>query len=75
MTPSTVKKRSVKLWGHSTSITIEDAFWNALKHMAQAEGVALKKLIERVDEKRSGNLSSALRVYVLENHQKILGAS
>lgn len=69
MIQSTVKKRSVKLYGHATSITIEDKFWQALKDIAQSKDISLKHLIEQVDEQRTGNLSSALRVYVLEQYQ------
>jgi predicted DNA-binding ribbon-helix-helix protein len=61
-----IKKRSVEIAGHRTSLSLEEAFWRALKRLAAADGVSLNKLIERIDREREGNLSSAVRVYVLE---------
>ena len=61
-----IKKRSVTLAGHRTSLSVEGAFWEELKAIAGAEGVSVTRLIERIDGARVGNLSSAVRVYVLE---------
>ncbi len=61
-----VRKRSVEIAGHRTSLSLEAAFWSALKRLAAKEGVSLNKLIERIDRAREGNLSSAVRVYVPE---------
>lgn len=60
-----VRKRSVMVAGHPTSVTLEEPFWDALKELAAAEGLSVNALIERIDATRTGNLSSALRVYVL----------
>lgn len=60
-----VRKRSVMIAGHPTSVTLEEPFWEALKELAAAEGVSVNTLIERIDATRTGNLSSALRVHVL----------
>lgn len=60
-----VRKRSVMIAGHTTSVTLETPFWDALKELAAADGVSVNALIERVDAMRTGNLSSALRVHVL----------
>ena len=60
-----VRKRSVMIAGHPTSVTLEEPFWDAMKELAAAEGVSVNALIERIDATRTGNLSSALRVYVL----------
>lgn len=60
-----VRKRSVMIAGHPTSVTLEEPFWEALKELALVEGVSVNALIERVDASRTGNLSSALRVFVL----------
>jgi predicted DNA-binding ribbon-helix-helix protein len=61
-------KRSVSIAGHATSVSLETPFWDALRAIAQAEGVTLAGLIARVDAGRAGrNLSSELRVYVLES--------
>jgi len=62
-----VVKHSIVIAGHRTSVSLEDAFWRALKDMANAEGLSLAALVARVDAGRGeANLSSALRVYVLE---------
>lgn len=63
---STVKKRSVKLSGHRTSISIEDEFWDELKLIAAHEKCTLADLLSRIDADRPGNLSSAARLYVLK---------
>lgn len=60
-----IRKRSVMVAGHPTSVTLEEPFWDALKELAAAEGLSVNALIERIDATRTGNLSSALRVYVL----------
>lgn len=62
----TVKKRSVEIAGHRTSLSLEEAFWRALKRIAARDGVSINRLIERIDRERRGNLSSTVRIYVLE---------
>lgn len=60
-------KHSVVIAGHRTSVSLEDAFWRALKDIAAKDGVSLAALVARVDAGRGeANLSSALRVFVLE---------
>ena len=61
-----IKKRSVDIAGHRTSLTLEAAFWRALKRLAAQDRISVNKLVERIDRSRQGNLSSAIRVYVLE---------
>ena len=62
-----IVKHSVVVAGHRTSVSLEDAFWRALKDIAAQEGASLAALIARVDAERGeANLSSALRVFVLE---------
>lgn len=62
-----VVKHSVVIAGHRTSVSLEDAFWRALKAIAAQDGVSLATLIARIDAGRgSANLSSALRVHALE---------
>lgn len=63
---SSLRKHSVTIAGHRTSISLEEAFWEALRAAAGDQGLSLNALIEQVDAARSGNLSSALRVYVLD---------
>lgn len=63
-----MKKRSVTIAGHRSSITLEDAFWAELQILAVRDGVSLNALVTRIDESRvpEQNLSSALRLYVLD---------
>jgi len=62
-----VTKRSIVVAGHRTSVSLEDAFWRALKDMAAKDGVSLAALVAQVDARRGeANLSSALRVFALE---------
>lgn len=53
--------------GHATSVSLEEAFWCELKHIARREGRSLNSLVTDIDNRRSGNLSSALRLYVLDH--------
>ena len=62
---TTIRKRSVTIAGHSTSVSLEAAFWDALKDIAAGRNLSINALIEQIDEGRTGNLSSAIRVYVL----------
>ncbi len=64
-----LRKRSVVVAGHSTSVSLEQAFWHALKEIAARRRMPLAQVVAEVDAQRSGNLSSALRVYVLEQLQ------
>lgn len=63
-----IRKHSVSIRGHRTSITLEDAFMDALRQMAEARGVAVAALIAEIDSAHSTpvNLSSAIRVAVLD---------
>lgn len=65
-----IRKRSVTLAGHRTSLSLEAEFWEAPKAAARAEGLSLNALIERIDQDRGGNLSSAVRVYLLRRAQE-----
>jgi len=68
--PTTVKKRSVVVGGHRTSISLERAFWDALRVFAAREGKTINQMVSDIDAARQGNLSSAIRVYVLERAQR-----
>jgi predicted DNA-binding ribbon-helix-helix protein len=63
-----MRKRSFTIGGHQTSIALEDAFWNELAALAKARRLSLSAVVAEVDSQRgeSGNLTSALRVHVLE---------
>lgn len=63
-----VVKRSVVIDGHKTSVSLEDAFWNSLKDIASRQGMTLSMQISSIDERRrTSNLSSAIRLFVLEH--------
>lgn len=70
-----MRKRSVTLAGHQTSISLEAAFWDALRAIAAEHGLSVNALVERIDEGRTGNLSSAIRVFVLRHVQRAGGRS
>ena len=64
---SLVVKRSVVLDGHKTSVSLEDAFWSDLKEIAHMQRATLSKVITEIDKgRRQGNLSSAIRLFVLD---------
>ena len=63
---STPVKRSVVVSGHRTSVSLENPFWDVLTQIATDQNVSLNKLVTEIDRQRDGNLSSALRVYVLK---------
>lgn len=66
MTGARIRRHSVTLQGHRTSVSLEDAFWERLQEIAARKGLSMNALIADVDERREGNLSSALRLLVLE---------
>ncbi len=65
------RKRSLNIAGHRTSVSLEDAFWDALRDIALSEGMVLAELVARIDSERgSAGLSGAIRVYVLEHYRR-----
>jgi len=68
---SSVVKRSIGIGGHKTSVSLEDAFWSDLKDIATSQSVTLSELVGAIDARRQqNNLSSAIRLFVLEHFQK-----
>ncbi len=65
-----IRKRSVRLAGHRTSVSIEEPFWTELAALAKKRGLSLDRLIAHIDQERDGNLSSAIRLYVLTELKK-----
>lgn len=61
-----LRKHSVVIGGHATSVTIEDVFWRGIKRIAEARRVSINALLTEIDQDRAGNLSSAIRVFVFE---------
>ena len=72
-----IRKHSVSIRGHRTSITLEDAFMDALRQMADQRDMAVAALIAEIDSAHSTpiNLSSAIRLAVLDWAMKGCGAS
>ena len=64
---SPVVKRSIVVAGHKTSVSLEEAFWNGMKEIASVRNLTLSELVGEIDGGRQqGNLSSAIRLFVLD---------
>lgn len=72
--PARIRKRTVTVSGHVTSVSLEEGFWQVLKDIAQHRQISINALVSEVDSARRGNLSSALRVYVLCELQRRPGS-
>jgi predicted DNA-binding ribbon-helix-helix protein len=67
---SPVVKRSIVIAGHKTSVSLEDAFWSGLKDIAAGRNMTLSELVATLDtDRRQGNLSSAIRLFVLDYYR------
>jgi predicted DNA-binding ribbon-helix-helix protein len=72
---SPVVKRSIVIAGHKTSVSLEDAFWKGLKDIANGRELTLSDLVASIDtDRRHGNLSSAIRLFVLDHYRLHNGA-
>ena len=67
MSKTAPKKHSVRIAGHPTSISLEPEFWQALCEIAARRSVPVNALLAEIDEGRRGNLSSAIRLFVLDS--------
>lgn len=63
---SPVVKRSIVIAGHKTSVSLEEPFWKWLKHIAGRHDQTLSVTVSQIDAKGAANLSSAIRLYVLD---------
>ena len=67
---SPVVKRSIVVAGHKTSVSLEAAFWTALKDIAASRQQSVSDLVGAIDaDRKQGNLSSAIRLFVLDHFQ------
>lgn len=67
---SPVVKRSIVIAGHKTSVSLEDAFWKGLKEIAGNREMTLSDMVAAIDtDRRHGNLSSAIRLFVLDHYR------
>ena len=69
MTRGMVLKHSVRIKGHKTSISLEKEFWQYLKRVARSKGMSMSAFLATIDtpERENKNLSSTLRLYVLNS--------
>ena len=66
---SPVVKRSIVIAGHKTSVSLEDEFWKGLKEIASGRELTLSDMVASIDtDRRQGNLSSAIRLFVLDHY-------
>jgi predicted DNA-binding ribbon-helix-helix protein len=73
---SSIVKRSIIIDGRKTSVSLEEAFWSDLKEIAHRHQSTLSKLVTQIDETRQqGNLSSAIRLFVLEHVHLVSGTA
>lgn len=70
---SRVIKRSIALGGYQTSMTLEHEFFMRLKELARMRHLTLSELVAQIGQTREGNLSSAVRVYILEHEAERCG--
>jgi predicted DNA-binding ribbon-helix-helix protein len=69
---SLVVKRSVVIAGRKTSVSLEDAFWRGLREIASVRDHTLTELVGSIDSGRTGNLSSAIRIFVLNHYRAMI---
>jgi predicted DNA-binding ribbon-helix-helix protein len=69
---SLIVKHSVIIRGHKTSVSLEKAFWTALKEIADLRGITMTFLVSSIDaERKHANLSSAIRLFVLDHYKAV----
>ena len=75
-TASPIVKRSIVVAGHKTSVSLEEAFWNGMKEISGLRSMTLSELVREIDSNRQqGNLSSAIRLFVLDYFKNRAAAS
>jgi predicted DNA-binding ribbon-helix-helix protein len=66
MRSPSINRHTIVIDGRQTSVSVEDAFWNALKEVVTWRGETIRSVIASIDANRQSNLSSAIRLFVLE---------
>ena len=69
-----MQKRSLTIYGHRTSISLEEPFWVALNDIAKARQQSVASLVQMIDKERVGGLSSAIRMFILAELRHQLAA-
>ena len=73
--PTEIKKRSVVIAGHRTSVSLENIFWDSLRDLAQQRDISTNQIVEQIDAERgAANLSSAIRCHVMAHTKQSAGA-
>jgi len=68
---SQVMKRSIVVGGHKTSVSVEEPFWSGMKQISGERGKTLSELVSEINtSRRQGNLSSAIRLFVLDRFKE-----
>lgn len=67
-----LKKHSIIIAGHASSVSLEAEFWDELRDIALRDDLSLNQLVSIIDASRDGNLSSAIRLYVLRDLKRRL---
>jgi predicted DNA-binding ribbon-helix-helix protein len=66
----TIKKRSIQIAGHATSLSLEAEFWQALRDISTERKISIAKLVEEIDTKQdAGGLSGRVRVFILNHYR------
>jgi predicted DNA-binding ribbon-helix-helix protein len=71
---SPVVKRSIVIAGRKTSVSLEEDFWRAFREIAATRNLSLTELVGSIDSGRTGNLSSAIRLFVLNHYRAMISA-
>ena len=68
-----IRPRTAKLGEHKTSFRLEDEFWTAVKEIAFVRGISISKLVADINkQRRHANLSSVIRLYVLDHYRRLV---
>lgn len=70
-----LKKRSIIIAGHASSVSMEPEFWDELKEISERDGMSINQLVSAIDAERDGNLSSAIRLFVLSDLKKRISSN
>lgn len=65
-----IRKRSVIVSGHRTSVSLEEIFWEALAELAAERRVSVNHLVTEIDRENPSNLSSAIRIHILQTFRE-----
>jgi predicted DNA-binding ribbon-helix-helix protein len=71
-TESLIRKRSIRIGGHNTSVALEHKFWEAFIEIALLRNLSIRSLVTAIDDQHEhANLSSAIRVFVLDHYMTL----